>query len=272
MSSMENTLGDNTLLLGSTKQPHVSIIIPTYNEKDNVLVLIDTIRHVFRDTEYEVIFVDDSSPDGTAETIFNLSLKYPFLRLVSRPAKLGLGSAVISGMRHALADSLIVMDADLQHPPEILPKILSKLVDGFDLVIASRKTEGGSIVGWNWRRQIVSEFATFLAHLIVPKTRVVKDPLSGFFGFKKSVLRDVPLTSTGYKILLEIIVKGKYRSVSELPFTFIDRKSGQSKLGIQEYISFISLIIKLRRYTNRKTVDTVSRNEFELINYGNLNR
>jgi dolichol-phosphate mannosyltransferase len=255
MSLLENNFKDNTFLNRSTKHPLVSIIIPTYNEKENVFALIDTIHNAFNATAlYEVIFVDDSSPDGTAEAIFNLASKYPFLRVVLRPAKMGLGSAIVSGIQHASADSLIVMDADLQHPPELLPKILNKLIEGYDLVIASRKVKGGSIVGWSLYRQVISKFATILSHLVIPQTRIVKDPLSGFFGLKKSVLQGVAITSSGYKILLEIIVKGKYQSIFELPFTFINRKTGQSKLNIKEYFLFLYLLIKLRRYNNNKSM------------------
>lgn len=232
--------------LGAEK-PVLSIIVPTYNERENIGPLLEGLSRSIGGLNYRVVFVDDSSPDGTAEVIRSLSSKYP-VDLVVRPKKLGLGSAVLEGIKRTDSPFIIVMDADLQHDPKLVATMLERLVAGCDIVVASRKIPGGAIVGWSPTRKLVSEAATWLAHLFVPKSRRVHDPLSGFFGFRRQIMRDVRLEPKGFKLLLEILVKAQYSSVCEVPLVFRGRKLGKSKLNLKEYLLFVQLLLGLARY------------------------
>lgn len=220
----------------------LSIVIPTYNEAENIPLLIDRISKLNLDAE--IVIVDDNSPDGTADVVKELSKKYN-VKLLKREGKQGLSSAVLDGIKIASNDIIAVMDADLQHPPEILP-IMYEKIKNHDLVVASRYIEGGrSKLGFV--RNIISKGATFLAHLMLPQTRKVKDPMSGYFMLRKSCLNS-NLNPVGYKILLEILTKGDYNSVVEVPYVFEPRLHGESKLGFGEILNYIKLLLKLSEY------------------------
>ncbi len=224
----------------------VSVIIPTYNERGNLLELISRIDKAFKNAgiKYEVIIVDDNSPDGTADLAMELSKSYP-IKVIKRPGKLGLSSAVLDGLKVAKADIVAVMDADLQHPPEVLPKLYTKISDGCDIAIASRYVEGGVIKEWGIIRRLMSQVATLLAHIILPCTRGIKDVMSGYFMFKKEIIKDADLNPRGFKILLEILAKGKHNDVCEIPYEFGVRKYGKSKLGSKEIFDYVIHLIKL---------------------------
>jgi dolichol-phosphate mannosyltransferase len=207
----------------------LSIIVPTYNEAENVPELLDRIENSLKGINFEVIIVDDNSKDGTADIAEKVNAKYGNIIVLRRKGKFGLGSAVAHGVKLSNGEILAVMDADLQHPPEILPKMLEKAVEGYDVIIASRYVKGGGIEKWSTSRRIMSCGAIFLAHLLFPKIRSVKDPISGFFMFKRYVIKSVHLNPLGFKVLLEILVKGNYRNVIEVPYIFKERKRGRSK-------------------------------------------
>jgi dolichol-phosphate mannosyltransferase len=225
----------------------VSIIIPTYNERENVYLLTEMLTSVLQNINYRIIFVDDSSPDGTANVIRQLKSKYP-VELVLRPKKMGLSSAVMAGLKHTSSPLIVVMDADMQHDPQLVRPIINKLLEGYDLVIASRKVSGGRVVGWSPIRRIVSDTATALTHLFLPKTKSIKDPLSGFFGFNRRIITGVELQQLGFKMLLEILVKGNYQKIYEIPLIFHERRKGKSKLNLNEYRLFIYLLLRLMKY------------------------
>jgi len=222
--------------------------VPTYNERENIEELIKRIDTSLKKEgmEYEVIIVDDNSPDGTADTAESLSSKYP-IKVVRRPGKLGLSSAVLDGLKVAEGDLIVVMDADLQHPPEVIPKLVrAALKSGCDIVIASRYVKGGSVGEWSALRKVISKGATLVARILLPQSRNVKDPMSGFFLFKRDVLeRSNGLDPKGFKILLEILVKGYYSKVCEVPFKFGRRFKGQSKLGMNEVINYVIHVLTL---------------------------
>jgi dolichol-phosphate mannosyltransferase len=140
------------------------------------------------------------------------------------------------------------MDADLQHPPELLPLMLEKAYKGYDLIIASRYIKGGSIEYWSISRRIISFGAIFLAHLLFPKIKNIKDPISGFFMFKREIVKNIHLNPKGFKILLEILVKGNYQSVVEVPYLFRERRKGKSKLNSKEIINYAIHLLKLKMY------------------------
>jgi dolichol-phosphate mannosyltransferase len=224
----------------------ISVIIPTYNERDNIIPLVKRIDHALSDYDYEVVFIDDDSGDGTAELAAGLSPDYP-VRVVVRKDKRGLASAVVDGISHTTGQLVVVMDADLQHPPEVMPELIEKVESGADIVIASRYVEGGGCQGWGLTRRIISKGAIFLAHMLLPATRRVKDPMSGFFMFNRQVVAQAQLKPTGYKILLEILMEGKFQGVAEVPYTFGSRIGGESKLNARQQIDYLKHIYSLMR-------------------------
>jgi len=224
----------------------LSLIIPTYNEADNIPELIERVEKSLEDMNFEVIIIDDNSKDGTADIAEKLGAKYGNIKVLRRNGRFGLGSAVVDGMRISSGDLLAVMDADLQHPPELLPMMVKTAEKGFDVVIASRYANGGGVKGWSYLRRFISAGAILLAYIFLPKVRTVRDPVSGFFLIRRGVVDGVPLDHSGYKILLEILIRGRYRRVAEVPYIFTPRRRGESKLNLSEIISYAFLLLKLR--------------------------
>lgn len=223
----------------------VSVIVPTYNERDNIELLINRVEEALRDVRFELIVVDDNSPDGTAEVAAKVGERYGNIKVLKRPGRLGLASAVIDGAREAKGEVLAVLDADLQHPPELLPLMLRKVREGYDLVVASRFVEGGGVEGWSAWRRLISRVAGALAKLLLPRARAVKDVMSGYFMFKRRVLDGVELRPRGFKILLELVVKGGWTRVAEVPYVFKPRLRGRSKLNLGEAASYLRHLLSL---------------------------
>jgi len=226
-------------------QPTFSLIIPTYNERENLPDLIKKVHETLSNSyNYEIIVVDDNSPDQTWKIAEELSKQYP-IKVIKREGRIDLSSAVVEGFKHANGKILGVIDADLQHPPEILPTLIEEIKNGKDIAVASRYIKGGKIEGWGLRRKILSKGARTLAKIFIPQARIIKDPLSGYFVFKREVIKDIQLKPVGYKILLEILAKGKYEEVAEIPMSFGTRNNGKSKLTLREYINFIKHLYRL---------------------------
>jgi len=226
----------------------ISLIIPTYNEHDNILPLTQRLNQVLSRHSYEIVFIDDNSTDGTAELAASLKDEYP-VKVIVRKNKRGLASAVVDGISYTSGQIIAVMDADLQHPPELIPDLLKVIKSGTDIVVASRYVTGGGCQGWSLTRRLISKGAIFLAHLLLPATRQVSDPMSGFFMFRKEVVAEAQLRPIGYKILLEILMLGKHRTVAEIPFTFVTRERGASKLNARQQIDYLKHILSLMRRT-----------------------
>jgi len=194
----------------------------------------------------EIVIVDDASPDGTGEYAEELGKQYP-VSVLHRAGKLGLSTAVIEGFAKAKGDILVVMDADLSHPPEKITEMVSRITDdGADMVVGSRYVPGGKVENWPIHRRAISKGATMLARWLTD----IKDPMSGFFALRRTVIDGVELNPIGYKIGLEILVKGKISKAVEVPITFADRKAGKSKLGASVYLKYIDHCISL--YEHRK--------------------
>lgn len=223
----------------------ISIIIPTFNEKGNLQELFTRIDNSL-DCAYECILVDDNSADGTGEFAEELSRKYPII-IIHRQSKKSLACAVVEGFRHASGNVFVVMDADLQHSPEKIPELIKELEKGSDIAIASRHIEGGGIKKWSRFRRLTSYVAQFLAKTILPKIREISDPLSGFFALKREVIKESNLDPSGYKILLEILAKGNYKKVAEVPLIFKGRKTGKSKLNLREEVNYLKHLYKLSK-------------------------
>ncbi len=222
----------------------VSIVIPTYNEKDNITPLIERIDKALSGHAYEIILVDDNSQDGTEEIVSGLASRYPVKLLVRRTEK-GLATAVIHGIKNASGPVICVMDADLQHPPEIIPELIKAVANGADMAFASRYVPGGGCPQWGLVRRIISKGAIMLSHGLLPSSRRVKDIMSGFFIFKRDNVDIDKLKPIGYKIALEIMLVGNFPVVTEVPFIFEDRTAGQSKLRARTQIDYLKHIFSL---------------------------
>jgi dolichol-phosphate mannosyltransferase len=233
----------------------VSIILPTYNERDNIKELIPAIDAVMRSSgfkdRYEILVVDDNSPDGTAQVAQELAARYP-VRVIVRKNERGLSSAVIRGIREARGEVCVVMDADFQHPPEAIPKLVEKILqEGYELAIASRYVEQGGIENWSFHRKLISKVANGMAYVLFPELRGIKDLMSGYFAFRRSfVLKKIDeLDPLGFKILLEILVKTQPSKVAEVPYVFKERRYGKSKLGSKVIMEYVIHLLKLSKHS-----------------------
>lgn len=224
----------------------VSIVIPTYNESAGIAVLVEKImeRLTRAGIDGEVVIVDDNSPDGTGDVAEQLKERFP-VQVVHRAGKLGLSSAVIDGWKVARGDILGVMDADLSHDPVIVPDLVQAIRDdGCELTVGSRYIPGGSIKNWPLVRLILSKGAVLMARPLTP----IRDITSGFFFLKRSVIEGVHLNPIGFKIGLEVFVKGRYKKFREVPYTFVNRAQGESKLSFKEIRNYLVQLVDLVWY------------------------
>ena len=238
--------------------PQVSIILPTYNESQNIVNILKSIReNIPKEIYAETIVVDDNSPDGTAKIVedYISSIKKiaeNTIDVIHRKTKNGLSSAILNGIQSAKGETIVVMDSDFSHPPQIIPKMIEALKQyQCDLVVASRYITGGNIQGWTTKRKIMSKIATVIAKKgLGVKT---KDPMSGFFAFKKNIIKELNFDALGYKFLLEILVKTKGINVKEIPYCFENRKLGSSKLDSSTIIDYFKSVWKLYKNGKIKT-------------------
>ncbi|MGC9135146.1 glycosyltransferase [Caldisphaera sp.] len=227
----------------------VSIIMPTYNEAENIKDLINNIESTLKKNNinnYEIVVVDDNSPDKTYEIVKEISKANNHVKLIKRERKAGLSSAVLEGINNTDGNIIVVMDADFQHPPELIPKLIENLKD-HDISIASRYVKGGKIEGFSLPRKIISKGATLIAKILVPEVNKTSDPMSGFFAFKRSSIDLKKVNSIGYKILFEILYRNPKSKSIDVPYTFKDRIKGKSKLGTKEILEFLFHAIKNSR-------------------------
>lgn len=241
------------MLKQSNENNQVSIIIPTYNESENILKILHSIREIIpKNISTQTIVVDDNSPDGTGLLVEDYlknvkKMADNTIEIIHRKTKDGLGSAILKGIQHARGDTIVVMDCDFSHPPQIIPKLLESIKKyQCDIAVASRYIKGGQIQGWSLKRKLMSKFATLIAKKGLGIS--TKDPMSGFFAFKRNVINGLNIDAIGYKILLEIIVKTKNVSIKEIPYTFQDRELGSSKLTMKTVIEYYKSVWKLYRY------------------------
>ncbi len=225
----------------------VSIIIPTLNERESLPTLFDEFMHpaaelTGKDVSLELIIVDDGSTDGTADYAKSEDANRPFtIRVISRSER-GLATAVIRGFAEATGEYLIAMDADGSHPATLIPEVVHALTSGADLVLPSRYMPGGGSEDWTYIRKFISRTATLMARVVGIRA---SDPMSGFFGLKRSVIDGVTLSPIGYKILLEVLVKGTYRSSQEIAYIFRNRVRGESKMTSKVVLEYLKHLGKL---------------------------
>jgi dolichol-phosphate mannosyltransferase len=228
------------------RTPTLAIVVPTYNEVDNVPVIVDRLEVVLAGLDWELIFVDDDSPDGTARRIREIACHNPHVRVLQRVGRRGLSSACIEGMLATSAPYVAVIDADLQHDEQLLPEMLRRLqAEPLDIVVGSRYVDGGGVGTWDAQRASMSRWATWLARRLIKAD--LKDPMSGFFMLRADVLQTCvrDLSAVGYKILLDLFASypGRLR-FTELPYHFRAREAGQSKLDNAVLWEYLLMLIQ----------------------------
>jgi len=235
----------------ATRQAVISIVVPTYREAENLPHVTKAVSDAFagRDSSYEILFVDDDSQDGSEEVCAKLAETDP-VRILVRKGERGLATAVIHGIEQSTGDIVVVMDADLSHPPSAIPEMVERLQSGHsDFVLGSRYVEGGTIHDdWSVFRKMNSVIPSLLARPLCH----LQDPMSGFFAIRRDDMPDSRLLSPiGYKIALEIFVKGRFQRASEVPIHFADRQYGESKLSLKEQLNFLRHLARLYAYKLR---------------------
>lgn len=224
----------------------VSVIVPTRNESKNIVRLLQRVDAALKCTpgltDAEIILIDDGSTDGTVALAKNTARSAP-LRIIERSVR-GLATAVLAGLAASRYGIVGVLDADLSHPPELIPQLLAA-IEQADLAVGSRHLPGGAVEDWPWHRKLSSRLATWLCR---PLGINISDPLSGFFFMHRRVLAGVNLAPLGYKILLEILVKGRLTTIREVPYVFRNRAHGTSKLGLYESWLYLCHLARLYRY------------------------
>jgi len=240
----------------------LTVVIPTFNEVGNVSVLIDRLTHTLQGIEWEIIFVDDDSRDGTYQKLQTIAATNARVRVLRRVGRRGLSSACIEGLLASAAPCLAVMDADLQHDESCLPAMYQAVhSEGFDLAVGSRYIEGGSTEGWSQERVSVSKWATLLSQKLLKLT--LKDPMSGFFMMRRHVLEDAVynLSSLGFKILVDLVVSSpRPLRIKEVPFHFGLRVAGESKLDTRVAWDYLLLLADktVGRYIPAKLISFAS--------------
>ncbi len=229
----------------------LSLILPTYQEGQNIAKIIELLASILDQLlpqAYELIVVDDDSPDRTAEIAAALTAEYPQLYVMRRTTERGLATAVVRGWQAAQGQVLGVIDADLQHPPEVLGQLWQALQEqGADLAVASRNAEGGGVSEWSLLRRCLSRGAQVLGLVILPEViGRISDPMSGYFLIRRQSIAGRPLSPLGYKILIEAVGRGQVSKIAEVGYEFQERLSGESKVTAKQYIEYIQHLIRLR--------------------------
>jgi dolichol-phosphate mannosyltransferase len=241
---------ENALTLTRSKgleKPELTIVLATLNERTALPRLIEEIRRLCL-ASYEVVVVDDGSTDGTREFIADASKQDPRIRVVLHSGRRTLGPAIYEGVHSSQGEYVLVMDSDRQHPAQAIPRIISKLEEGATLVVASRYSYGGSVGDRSPVRAVISRTAEVLTKALLPESRRVSDPLSGFFGFRRVAFDNLGAPPRGYKPLLAFLRRAS-GIVVEVPYVFGPRRGGESKIvaSIRFIPNFLSEILNARR-------------------------
>ncbi len=233
-----------------------ALVVPTLNEGENIRAMLDRATAALASVSvpWEIIVVDDQSSDSTAQVVQEYANGQASVRLVRRSGKRGLAGAITYGWDQTEADLIGVMDADLQHPPELLPQLIREACEDHDIVIASRYVRPHSMDGWNPVRKTLSRLSVFASLPVQRRDLKVSDPLSGFFVLRRECIAGIQFQESGFKLLLEILARARINSVSELPFEFACRRFGRSKANTMTAVHYFGLLWKLAhgRRTERR--------------------
>jgi dolichol-phosphate mannosyltransferase len=228
----------------------LSLVIPTFNESGTLAALVEQLDALLAGVlgeGFELLVVDDDSPDHTAELAAALTERFSRLRVIRRVGERGLASAVVRGWQAARGEVLAVIDADLQHPPETTLELWKEMERGADLAVASRHVPGGGVSDWSFARRLLSRSAQVLGLLVLPGVLGrLSDPLSGFFMVRRRALAGVELRPAGYKILIDVLGRGRVRWIAEVGYVFRERDEGQSKVTAGTYFAYLRHLARLR--------------------------
>jgi dolichol-phosphate mannosyltransferase len=229
----------------------LSVISPTYNERDNVVPLAEEVGRALAGVDHELVFVDDASPDGTANAVEEIGARDPHVRVLRRSGTRALSAAVIEGFQAGRGELLACIDADLQHDPAILPLMMQEIENGADLVIGSRYIAEGGTGEWGLVGRMESRVATRLAHWTLGLR--LHDPLSGYFMLRRQDFQRVraDLNGSGFKILLEIAAHLRPKELREVPYTFRTRRAGTSKLSTRVVMAYLRQLWRLSAHARR---------------------
>lgn len=242
--------------VGGAGQPEVSVVVPTLNERENIVDFLAAVRRTLDAAlpgRYEVIVVDDDSADGTGTIAAQLMDGFPELRVVRRQGEGGLAVAVIRGWQVARGQTLGTINADFQHPPDVLGRLLERQ-GGADLVVATRHSDGGGVGDWGFDRQVTSWGAALLGRWLLPQVYArVSDPLSGCYLVRRTAIAEVALRPLGYKSLMEILVRGNVGEIRECGYQMRKRERGQSKVHALHPLQYIQHVMRLRAAARERT-------------------
>jgi dolichol-phosphate mannosyltransferase len=233
--------------LQSASPARLALAIPTLREAENIPPLLKRVRAALDPLgiEYEILIVDDDSRDGTDQIVARIAGQDPRVHLLVRKGQRGLSGAILYGWEHTDAEILGVMDADLQHPPEILPALVNSILAGRDLAIGSRYVKGAHMRGWNPLRKLVSFLAVAATWPVQHAGLRACDPMTGFFLIRRSAVEGIEFQRSGFKLLLEILVRARLSSIEEIPFDFGLREWGTSKANFKVARDYFRLLVSL---------------------------
>ncbi len=225
----------------------LTLVVPTFNEGENAALLVSAVCREMQKAgrrDYEILFIDDST-DSTPRLLEALARENPVVRFLHRSGERGLGSAIVRGMAEARGSVVAVMDGDLQHPPSLIPSMMERIDRGADLVIPSRFLPGGSDGGLTLPRKLVSLVARLLARILLSRVRPASDPTGGVFMLRREILEGLRFDAGSWKILIEILVRGCYGRVVEIPYRFRARDLGTSKMSARAQVDYILHLFRL---------------------------
>ncbi|KUL00694.1 MAG: Glycosyltransferase [Methanoculleus marisnigri] len=245
----------------------LTVIVPTFNEEENIAAIVEAVNGVFLQSGIrgEVLVVDDSSKDRTIEIVQEIAGKNSNVRLIVRKEDHGLSQSVVEGFGAARSGILQVIDADFSHPPELIPRFYEAIRGGADIAIGSRYMKGGDIEDWPLKRRVISLGATAFGRILFPE---ITDPVSGFFALRREVVAGAPLTPRGYKILMEVLGKGRWHSFVEIPFVFKDREEGESKLRPDTILDYLRQCADIIRFSATRRAGPVYGEWERIVRFG----
>lgn len=229
----------------SDRTPTIAVIVPTFNERGNPAPLVEQLTVALNGAPFRIVFADDST-DETTRQIKCLARRNPIVSLNHSPSRRGLARAVVEVLNGVTEEVVVVMDGDFQHPPEIVPRLMAALETGADIAVASRYAPGGRELGLSGPlRRLVSRESSRISRILLPAARRTTDPGSGFFAFRPAIIAGAVLQPIGFKLLLEILVRGNGRRVVDVPYTFDRRTRAASKASPMEGLRFLRHLLRL---------------------------
>jgi dolichol-phosphate mannosyltransferase len=248
--------------LAANRRLAFSLVVPTRNESHNLVELIEQLKPAIASEvgdSYEIIVVDDNSPDGTWQVAADIAREDAHVIALRRREERGLATAVVRGWQAARGDLLGVIDADLQHPPAVIAPLLAAMRKGADLAAASREAEGGGTSDWSFLRLLISRGSRALGKMLLPGVLgLVSDPMTGFFVVRRTAIQDVVLAPCGYKILVELLVRSQFKNIAEVGYVFRSRQRDESKASVMVFVDYVQHLLRLRASVRRARAEIIT--------------